>query len=174
MVGSDYGDIMDEFLDLHYDEELYRKEQPTPDDLLPLIHRNKVRLRARIVSRGCSYSRSSTHTGNSLILFRESSEGVSSVAGSIKYIFLHDQRWLLAVQRQLPCAENSSLAQCFSRYPHFPAQVYSNQLSDSLVLVELDWIMDQFLRTRISETEVVVIPVSQVCLVQLFLLFVHL
>jgi hypothetical protein len=158
-------DVVGEFLDLfglEYDEELSRREQHTPDDLLPLICRNTVRLHARIVFKGGVYSNSYTHTGNSLILFPECPGSSRSIPGSIKYIFFHCGHWSLAVQSLLPSSNIPWMA-AFSRYPHFPAKVYSAQLSDTLHHVELDVVRDRFIRTRITESEVVVIAASVVC-----------
>ncbi|KAI5993442.1 hypothetical protein EDD15DRAFT_2437983 [Pisolithus albus] len=60
----------------------------TPEDLYHIVHQRTVVLRAHLRHEGVIYSRSSTHIGNSLIMFYPQGVRTSSpVPGSIKYIF---------------------------------------------------------------------------------------
>ena len=105
-------------------------------DLHHLMPATMVTLRAHMSHADVTYSRLSTHLGNSLILyFSEGSTTGGPIAGSIKYIYLHDGLWKLAVQRQLPAAEGTQ--DPFKPYPHFPARLYSTALSKQLEEADL-------------------------------------
>ena len=73
-----------------------------PDDLRQLTRQSTAILRANIKhSSGVIYSQSSTHLGNSLILFYPRGDCSSSlVPGSIKYIYRDGESFIFAVQRQ--------------------------------------------------------------------------
>ena len=111
-------------------------DSPTPTttapDLQRLIGKLSVFQRARVKHvTGVSYSRSSTHVGNSLILFYPNGNRLSApVPGSIKYIYQAEDAFHFAVQHQHPIHGRSSIADAFSAYPHFPAKVYSSNLKN--------------------------------------------
>ncbi|KAF8530561.1 hypothetical protein BU17DRAFT_35962, partial [Hysterangium stoloniferum] len=64
------------------------------------------------------------------------------VPGCIKYIFEVDGISSFAVQRQLPF--HGSLVNPFQYYPHFPADLYSAELSPNIEVVKVKWVMCHF------------------------------
>ena len=135
-----------------------------PDDLRQLIGQGTAILRANIKhSSGVIYSRSSTHLGNSLILFYPRGDfSLSPVPGSIKYIYRDGESFLLAVQRQRPLSGNLKVVDSFSAYPHFPAKVYSSDLEDMLEIVKCSWVSSHYARWALSRNAVVVLSLSKV------------
>jgi hypothetical protein len=66
----------------------HQKLLSTPHNLLPLVNTSQVSLHAHIAHAGVTYSRSSTHLGNSLVLYYAAGDvSKPPVAGSIKYIY---------------------------------------------------------------------------------------
>lgn len=141
-----------------------KASQPVPPDLYQLVKESKVGLQARLKLRGIVYSTVSTHVGNSLIYFYPKGNMSSSpVPGSIKYIFSRKgEAATLAVQRQLPCIWDHGFIDPFSRYAHFPAQLYDSRLSDVLEEVKIEWVMCHFARWNISSEHAVVLSLSRV------------
>ena len=124
--------------------------QPVPADLRALVGLNVVALRAHYTYLGVTYSRSSTHLGNSLVLYHPGGDILQRpVAGSIKYIYtMHDQT-RLAVQRQQSAPITTRNP--FQRYPHFPAQIYSTQLVECVEEVCVSWILCHYARWNMEE-----------------------
>jgi hypothetical protein len=107
------------------------------------------------------YVRSSTHVGNSLIYFYPDGNYSSlPVPGSIKYIYTLQGRTTFAVNRQLPMDYGAS--DPFRHYPHFPAKLYSSNLSLQLENVEVQWVGCHFAHYRISRDHAVVLSLSRV------------
>ena len=74
--------------------------------------------------------------GNSLVLFYPlGSVSNGPTAGSIRYIFVRDDKVWLAVQCQVHAL--TSIINLFSRYPDFPAEIYSTTLNLELEPVDL-------------------------------------
>jgi hypothetical protein len=137
-------------------EELF--EQKLPDDLQALLKGVRVgKLQARYRVNDVMYCRQSTHVGNSLILFYPGGKRESSyVPGTIKYIIqtAMNSTVLFACQRHL----NSQVEfDPFAIYPYFPAKLYTSALSDTLELVELDWVYSHFARYEISSGDAVIL-----------------
>lgn len=147
----------------HAEENNLPQPVSTPADLRPLINGSKVILRARFNHHGVIYARSSTHLGNSLIHFYPNGDkSLPPIPGSIKYIFATRHTVAFAVQRHLnKCA---GTIDPFTRYPDFPAKLYSAALADKLEVVEVDWVMSHFARWQISSGHVVVLSLSKVSL----------
>jgi hypothetical protein len=151
--------------DMFFPEDSFTHESdsdkvPVPNDLRDIVKGPKVGLRARITHNRVSYTRSSTHVGNSLIYFYSNGDRTSSpIPGSIRYIY-RTKGWSLAVQRQLPLTDGT--ADPFRHYPHFPARLYSSHLAEQLEMVEADWVMCQFARYCISSNHAVVLSLSKV------------
>ena len=140
-----------------------RKKQRTPDDLKTLIQSDRVSLQARFRYKGCSFTRASTHTGNSLIEFYPNGPGSSTspVVGSISYIYdTLNGSTFFAVRRQLQIP--SSIPDPFRHYPHFPAKLYSCQLSDTLETVRPEWVIGHVARWQMTPREVVIVFLSRV------------
>lgn len=123
-----------------------------------------MELHARLHHRNIVYSRSSTHLGNSLVFFFPGGDRrAKPVPACIKYIYGKHGALALAVQRQLPAPAGT--LDPFARYPYFPAKLYSCNLSNTLEIVKVDWIMCHFARWQLSSKLSVVLILSQVCIV---------
>ena len=98
-----------------------------PTDLEKLIKRRVAILHSCIKDTGVMYSHSSTHLGNSLILFYSNGNHSSPpVPGCIKYIYEIDNTISFAVQQQ--CALPVGSFDPFILYPYFPARTYTSAL----------------------------------------------
>ena len=133
-----------------------------PEDLRPLLgpSQRQAVVRARIQHNNLIYATSKTHTGNSLIQIYPQGNRSTLVPGSIKYIYREQDRFVLAVQRQLP---TNDVSDPYAIYPDFPAKLYSSQLSVVLERVQTDWIYSHYVRWDPSATQSVVLSLSQVC-----------
>ncbi|KIJ57971.1 hypothetical protein HYDPIDRAFT_44688 [Hydnomerulius pinastri MD-312] len=137
-----------------------------PRDLQALIGRRSAVLRAHVKhhdSVGVFYSRSSTHIGNSLVLFYPRGDRSSRpVPGSIKYIYEDEGSILFAVRRQHPLtARASEPADVFAAYPHFPAKLYSAVLEETLECVRISWVAGHYARWALSAETVVVLSLCR-------------
>ena len=135
-----------------------------PDDLRQLTGQSTAILRANIKhSSGVIYSWSSTHLGNSLILFYSHGDCPSLlVPGCIKYIYCDGESFIFAVQRQQPLSENLKAADAFSAYPYFPAKMYFSDLENTLESVRRSWGSSHYVRWALSHNTVVVLSLSKV------------
>jgi len=108
-----------------------------PQDLRPLLGplQHQAIMCARLRHNGVIYTTSDTHTGNSLVHFYPQGDTSSLVPGSIKYIYEEHGRFCLAVQQQLPASE--IVSDPYTIYAHFPAKLYSSQLSSQLERVDI-------------------------------------
>lgn len=132
-----------------------------PRDLFRLTHQRTAVLRAHVRHEGVVYSRSSTHVGNSLIMFYPQGYlSASPIPGSIKYIFGDNGLLTLAVQRQLPLPSRKQ-HDPFASYPHFPAKLYSSVVSDDLETVRLSWVVSHFSRLAVTDDRVVVLSLCR-------------
>ncbi|KAI0740300.1 hypothetical protein C8Q76DRAFT_608220 [Earliella scabrosa] len=133
----------------------------TPDALKTLVKDTHVLLQARLRADHVVYSQARTHLGNSQILFYPSGDrSVPAIPGQIEYIFSIGRIPRFAVRRY-------SLAKLdrpdpFTRWPDFPARLWSSHLSDRLEEVHTSWVLTQFARYGITEDHVVVVDLSQV------------
>ncbi|KAI6101986.1 hypothetical protein EDD16DRAFT_1495134 [Pisolithus croceorrhizus] len=123
---------------------------------------NDVILRARLKHvPGVYYCRSSTHIGNSLILFySQGNWSLSPVPGSIKYIYESEGSWHFAVQRQRSLATIGT--DPYAAYPHFPAKLYSSALEEKLESVRVSWVISHFAQWAVSHEHVVVLSLCKV------------
>ncbi|KIK18689.1 hypothetical protein PISMIDRAFT_108961 [Pisolithus microcarpus 441] len=111
---------------------------------------------------GVVYSRSSTHVGNSLIMFYpQGCLSVSSIPGSIKYVFGSSGFLTFAVQQQLPLP-SGMCNDPFASYLHFPAKLYSSAISDDLEIVQLSWVMSHFARLTVADDRAVVLSLCHI------------
>lgn len=135
---------------------------PTPNDLRFFVSDQRVVLKARFKHCGVMFSRSSTHMGNSLILFYPHGDKTSGVLpGCVKYIFQQDRHTYFAVQRHLPLPPD--ISDPFKKYCHFPAKLYSAQLDSSIEIVQVKWVVSHFARWSLSPHHVVVLSLHRVC-----------
>jgi hypothetical protein len=139
-----------------------------PEDLCVLLGslQHKAIMCARLHHNGVIYTTSNTHMGNSLVYFHPQGNRSLRVPGSIKYIYQEQGRFVLAVQRQLPTSGDNG-SDPYAIYPHFPAKLYSSQLSVGLERVQTDWIYSHYARWKLSATQSVVLSLSRVCYLKL-------
>jgi hypothetical protein len=132
-----------------------------PADLRPILSDRRVALRARHHFNNVFFSRSSTHIGNSLILFHpQGDKSISPIPGSIQYIVIRQNKEVVyAVRRQEPAA--SDLHDPFCSYPHFPAKVYSPALAPHLQIVHPEWVYSHYARWKLDTNRVVVLTLSR-------------
>jgi len=122
---------------------------PVPDHLKPVIRGTQIALRATHIVNGVIYSRSSTHIGNSLIVFYPGGNRSScAVPGSIQHIMFYSNNVVVFVVQRQVSAPPSQLDP-YADYPHFPAQIYSNSLSPKLEIVRPDWVVSHYARWAI-------------------------
>jgi hypothetical protein len=114
---------------------------------------------ARYHQGGVFYSRHSTHTGNSLILFYPPGSRIA-IPGRIEYIFETNSGIQFAVQRYLNA--HSDTVDPFRHYPHFPARLYSRELQSNLELVDPGEVLSHFARWQFSADHVVVLALTKV------------
>ncbi|KAF8591820.1 hypothetical protein K439DRAFT_1644119 [Ramaria rubella] len=109
---------------------------------------------------GVVYATSSAHLGNSLIQFYPGGrKNVLLSPGSIQYIFYHGGEMTFAVRHQQPAIDD--IVDPFKPYPHFPAKLYSSDLSEQLEIVKVNWVVGHFARWSISQNHVVVLSLSR-------------
>lgn len=100
-----------------------------------------VYMRARFRVKDVIYARRSTHLGNSLIIFYVGGDRTNSaVPGSIEYIYEDNGVIRFATRRYLDWNGRDP----FSRWPDFPAKIWSTKQYDRLETVELNWVMSHF------------------------------
>ncbi|KAF8519227.1 hypothetical protein BU17DRAFT_47916 [Hysterangium stoloniferum] len=131
-----------------------------PMDLQHLV-KKKVTLHAYLKLGRVTFARSSTHLGDSLIYFyADGIQSLGPVPGCIKYIFEVDSISSFTVQRQLPFRGGS--VNPFQYYPHFPADLYSAELSPNLEVVKVEWVMCHFARVVLTSEFVAILSLSLV------------
>jgi hypothetical protein len=142
---------------------------PVPAFLRGIIKSQKVALRARHFYDHVTFSRMSTHLGNSLIMFYPSGDHSNKpVPGSINYIVAQDGGEVVyVIRRQQP---SSGAIDPFSRYPHFHAKIYSTVLSENLEVVKPEWVFSHYARWDLDEKHAVVLSLSRVCSILYFTL----
>lgn len=164
-----FNDTVDAELDAAEDDSILSDPRYTPNDLRPLLsssHR-QVYLRARIKINNVVYSTAQTHTGNSLIYYYAHGDMKQRpTPGCIRYIYsITKKKFVFAVQRQLP--DESNVRDPFSAYTHFPARLYSSELSVTLEKVEPQWIFCHYARWRYDSSRSVVLSLSRVSLINM-------
>ncbi len=119
--------------------------------------------------RGVMYSRASTHTGNSLVMFYRNGDTTSpTIPASIQKITNKNGVVNVVVRRFAPTADLDP----FAAYPHFPAQLYSKSLLPK-EKIPLSWILCHFAKYRWSEDHVVVLSLCRVSQIQFIKITSH-
>ncbi|RDB30197.1 hypothetical protein Hypma_010457 [Hypsizygus marmoreus] len=104
---------------------------------------------------------SSTHLGNSLMLYYPSPSSVMPVAGSIKKIMSSSRDVELSVKHQVRLPPGSY--DLFSRYPSFPARVYSLKMDNGLAdRVSFELVVSHVARFTFSSNCAVILNLSRV------------
>lgn len=121
-------------------------------------------LHAHLKYSGVTYSRSSTHLGNSQVMFYpDGNRSLAGVPGVIQYIYEEDGAMMFAVQRQATFPiQNACKLNAFVAYPHFPARIYSMQLKEKLEHVKISWVIGHNASYVVSSNELVILSLSQV------------
>jgi hypothetical protein len=116
--------------------------------------------RAQYMFNGTSFSRASTHLGNSLVLYYPSSSASTPIAGSIERILSHGEETSFIIRRQAPLPPGQS--DPFLRYyPYFPAQTYSSKMQNTTDKVPPSLILSHCARFELSEDRAVVLNLSR-------------
>ena len=140
----------------------------TPAILRCFVKSHKVALRARCSVNQISYCRSSTHVGNSLVMFYPKGDiSREPVPGCIEHIiFEPNGEVTFTIRQQLPAL--SGFVDPYIEWPYFPARVYSTSLSPQLERVDPEWIVSHYARWAFDKNHAVVFNLSRVCLSYLF------
>lgn len=143
-----------------------------PDDLRGLVKARSVVIRARITLDGVVYARSSTHPGNSHIMYHPNGDFRSpAVPGIIKYIYESENRFCIAVRRRLPV--HRDVIDPYREYPEFGAQLYSSQCHPDLEVVETGELVGHYAAWQMNPDLVVVKPLSLVCSIFNCVMYTH-
>lgn len=117
---------------------------------------------AHFTHKGVTYSRASTHLGNSLISYYPCSVSSKPVIGSIQKISSSGKSVYFTVRRQAPLPANKH--DPFLRYPAFPASVYSSHMSnDAVDTITVSLVLSHVARFEFSNDRAVIINLSRVC-----------
>ncbi|PPQ86354.1 hypothetical protein CVT25_002166 [Psilocybe cyanescens] len=131
-----------------------------PSNLHHLVKGPRVALHAYHIMNKLTYSRSSMHLGNSLVMFYpKGNRSKRPVPGSIEHIIIYPtNKVLYTIQLQVEAQIGTT--DPYAEYPHFPAQLYRNQLSDNLEVIQPDWVMLHYVRWNFSKDHCVVLNLS--------------
>ena len=136
---------------------------PVPPELRGLVKDREIALPARHQVDSIVFARSSTHLGNSLVLFYPGGDTcLVPIPGSIKYIVspASGKAPFYVVQRQLAASPN--IVDPFSHYPYFKAKMYSSKMGVDLEVVHVDWIVSHYARWEVTQEHAVVLNLSRV------------
>ncbi|EIN10111.1 hypothetical protein PUNSTDRAFT_66908, partial [Punctularia strigosozonata HHB-11173 SS5] len=140
--------------------DLFHKHYAPLSDEHPGIFEEHL-ARARLRAHGTVYARSRTHGGNSQVMFHpDGNPKTPAVAGSIEHIFASGEHLAFAVRRYKPIT--SGTVDPFSRWPEFPAKLWSTAQEDTLELVKVNSVMCQYARYDVSNKNMVVLMLPRV------------
>jgi len=144
--------------------------RPVPNALEGIISERRVALRARHKFDNAFFCCSSTHVGNSLILFYPGgNRSETPVPGSIEYIVAKPNNDIVyVVRRQLPAPPGA--LDPFRFYLHFPAKIYSPELSKQRQVIQPEWVFSHYARWNFDKDRAVVLTLSRV---SLYLIYYH-
>jgi hypothetical protein len=135
---------------------------PVPDALKGIISERRVALRARHKFDNTFFCRSSTHVGNSLVLFYPGDNpSETPVPGSIEYIVAKPNKDIVYVVRQQLPAPPGAL-DLFRFYSHFPAKIYSRELSKQRQVIRPASVLSHYARWNFDKGRAVVLTLSRV------------
>jgi hypothetical protein len=136
---------------------------PVPSELRGLVKDCEIALRAPHQVNSIVFAHSSTHLGNSLILFYPGGDTCTvPIPSSIKYIVspASSKAPFYVMQRQLAALLNT--VNPFSRYPYFKAKMYSSKMGVDLEVVHVDWVVSHYAWWEVMQEHAVVLNLSQV------------
>ncbi|KAJ7133858.1 hypothetical protein C8R46DRAFT_809056, partial [Mycena filopes] len=102
---------------------------PRNDRSVESAPHEKEKDRANYTHQGVNYSRSSTHLGNSLVIYYPSANA-PPIPGSIQRIQTDGDKTVFHIQRQAPLP--SGKFDPFLPFPHFPAKTYSSLMENTV------------------------------------------
>ncbi|KAJ7259357.1 hypothetical protein C8J57DRAFT_1010009, partial [Mycena rebaudengoi] len=114
--------------------------------------------RAHYTYQGVNFSRTSTHLGNSLILYYPSPQG-DAIAGSIQKIITRGDDTFFIVRRQAPLPASSF--DPFLRYPHFPATSYCSRMEEATDTISPSHVVSHCARFDFSNDRSVILNLSR-------------
>jgi hypothetical protein len=116
---------------------------------------------AHVQHNGLSYTQSTTHLGNSLILFSPNGDtSISPVPGQIKHIITYENIIIFFVHCYLPL--KNGVTDPFQAYIHIPIKLYSSQLDTNLKVVQANWVAGHFALYSLSNEHIAVVSLSKV------------
>lgn len=135
----------------------------TPTTLRCFVKSHRVALRARCRINQTMYCRSSTHVGNSLVMFYPKGDmSREPVPGCIEHIiFEPNGEVTFTIRQQLPAP--SGFVDPYIEWPHFHARVYDTSLAPQLEGVDPEWIVSHYARWAFDKNHAVVLNLSRVC-----------
>ena len=118
--------------------------RPIPDALKGIISERQAALCAHHKFDNAFFCRSSTHVGNSLVLFYPGgNHSETPIPGSIEYIVAKPNNDIVYVVRlQLPAPPGA--LDPFRFYLHFPAKIYSSELSKQRLVIRPAWMTSHY------------------------------
>ena len=132
-----------------------------PANLSHLLNGQTAYMQAHLKYDGLKFSRSSTHLGNSLVMFYPNgNRSLSPVPGQIEHIIIKAGQPMFALKRHLPMSQ--AVADPFRFYEHLRMKVYSSQFTDVLELVDVEWVTGHFAQYLVTSAHVVVMSLSRV------------
>ncbi|KAJ7604975.1 hypothetical protein FB45DRAFT_767830 [Roridomyces roridus] len=109
---------------------------------------------------GVTYSRASTHLGNSLILYYPSTSATSPVPGSIEKIVSLGSAVSFVVRPQEPLSP--TLQDPFLRYsPYFPAKMYSSKMQHKAYTISPTVVLSHCARFQCSNDRAVIVNLAR-------------
>jgi hypothetical protein len=154
--------LFDEYVGMPVDtlEDRPVDEQILAPELQQLLQTRTGILRSRLRYNKIIYATSSTHFGNSLVQFYPGGNMASSpVPGCVQHIVWVKGRPFLLLQQYLQLPK--SVIDPYAAYIHLPAKMYSSKLSESLELVELEWVISHVALWPLSHNRVVILSLSR-------------
>jgi hypothetical protein len=151
--------IFDKLVGNAYDTQTEHPMPPTPPAQLDEESISSPEI-ARWQHGRIGFARSSTHRGNSQILFYAGGDRhTPPVPGVIKSIQLRGERVVFMANRYLPVADE--VVDPFRHYPHMEIKLYSAVLEPD-EFVELDWILAHFASYPFQQDCVAIVSLSRV------------
>ena len=128
-----------------------------PEPKSPLSDREQ----AHLSYNGVVFSRSSTHLGNSLVLYYPTLSSTDPIAGSVQTIQRSGGQVYFHIKRQAPLPPTKH--DPFRRYLSFPAKLYSSKMVDGPDdVVPVESVVSHVARFELSSERAVILNLSRV------------
>ena len=130
---------------------------------VPSMGTTNISTPARVIYGGVTYSRSSTHLGNSLIQFYPNGDQRQlPVVGEIEKIEIEGGKINFVVHRQQP-AEIGRIDP-FGHYPHLTMKLYSTDLAPEAEQVSIECVLGHIARCTLNLKDAVILLLNKVSL----------